>query len=160
VALAVFAAAIVGVLPAVQATGRQLQSDLRQLGGGTGMRLGKVWTVLIVAQVAIAVAALPAAVNLGWSEIRHATTRPTYAADQFLVASLTLDAEPAPGVGDEAGGREAAARFGERLTELMRRLEAEPDVTDVTFRASLPGRGGWWRWRACRRRRSPRPGTG
>ena len=28
-----------------QATGRQLESDLRQLGGATGMQLGKMWTI-------------------------------------------------------------------------------------------------------------------
>lgn len=134
VAVAVLAAVIVGVLPALQATGHRLQSSLRQLGGGTGMRLGKTWTVLIVTQVAIAVAALPAAVNLGWSEIRNATTRPIYPTKAFLVAGLGTETEAAPD--------EGAAPFGDRLAELMRRLEAEPEVAGVTFRADLPGRSG------------------
>ncbi|HUQ82063.1 MAG TPA: ABC transporter permease, partial [Gemmatimonadaceae bacterium] len=76
VLVAFLAAVIVGVLPALQATGKRLQDDLRQLGGGTRMRLGKTWTLLIVAQVAIAVAGLPAAFNMGWTEVRGATTRP------------------------------------------------------------------------------------
>nr|MDQ3310370.1 ABC transporter permease [Gemmatimonadota bacterium] len=138
VGLAVVAAVIVGVLPALQATGKQLQADLRQLGGGTGMRLGRVWTVLIVAQVAIAVAALPAAVNMGWSEIRNATTRPTYPAEEFLVA-LRIRLEPE--IVGEASPQEKAVLFGARLTELMRRLEAEPEVVGASFRATLPERG-------------------
>ena len=43
--IAVITAAIVGVLPALQATGKRLQNDIRQMGGSTGMRLGKTWTV-------------------------------------------------------------------------------------------------------------------
>lgn len=140
VLVAVVAAVIVGVLPALQATGPRLQSDLRQLGGGTGLRLGRTWTLLIVAQVAIAVAALPAAVNLGWSEIRTATTRPIYPAQEFLVAGIGEE-EPVMGTaGSDAPGE--AGDFGVRLTELIRRLEAEPEVAGVTFRASLPDRSG------------------
>ena len=142
VAIAVLAAVIVGVLPALQATGQRLQSDLRQLGGGTGMRLGKTWTLLIVAQVAVAVAALPAAVNLGWSEIRSATSRPTFPAEEFLIAWLGEEEEPLTGAAAEDDPREETGRFGAQLAELMRRLEAEPEVAGVTFRADLPGRSG------------------
>ncbi|MEW5930817.1 MAG: ABC transporter permease, partial [Gemmatimonadota bacterium] len=132
VGLAVGAAVLVGVLPALKATGRGLQADLRQLGGGTRITLGRIWTVLIVAQVAVAVAALPAAVNMGWEQIRRAVTRPTFAADEFVVAGLGMD----------AGAGEGAARFGDRLAELMRRLEEEPAVAGVTFQTGLPGRSG------------------
>lgn len=142
VAIAVFAAVIVGVLPALQATGQRLQSDLRQLGGGTGMRLGKTWTLLIVAQVAIAVAALPAAVNLGWNEIQGATSRPTFPAEEFLVTWLGEEEGPLTGGANGDDPSEASGRFGARLTEVMRRLEAEPEVAGVTFRANLPGRSG------------------
>jgi predicted permease len=132
VGLAFAAAVLVGVLPALKATGRGLQADLRRLGGGTGITLGKVWTVLIVAQVAVAVAALPAAVNLGWEQIRRAITRPTFAAEEFLVAGLGMEAE----------GGEGAPRFGDRLGELMRRLQEEPAVAGVTFQTALRGRSG------------------
>lgn len=142
VGLAVFTAVIVGVMPALQSTGRRLQGDLRQLGSGTGMRLGRTWTALIVAQVAIAVAALPAAVNMGWGEIRNATTRPAYPAAEFLVAGLGIEAAPIPNAAAEGDSPEAAGRFGARLTELMRQVEAEPQVAGVTFRADLPGRSG------------------
>ncbi|MGH7469806.1 MAG: ABC transporter permease, partial [Longimicrobiales bacterium] len=41
--LVVVAAAVIGVIPALRATGRQVQGDIRQLGGGSGMKLGTVW---------------------------------------------------------------------------------------------------------------------
>ncbi|MDF1506082.1 ABC transporter permease, partial [Roseisolibacter sp. H3M3-2] len=123
VGVAVVAAVIVGVIPALQATGRQLQANLRQLGGSTGPRLGRTWTALIVAQVAIAVAALPAAVNAGWSEIRGALTRPTYAPEAYLVAELRA--------GDAAASD--SARFGAAVTELLARVRAEAGVAGATY---------------------------
>lgn len=150
VGLVILAAAIVGVLPALQATGRRIQSDVRQLGGGTGMRLGRMWTVLIVAQVAIAVAVLPAAVKLGLSEIRGALTRPTFPAEEFLVAAVTMERPPPAAVWpggtpvppDSGGQPELNSRFGDRLMELKRRLQTEADVAGVTSVAYLPGRRG------------------
>jgi putative ABC transport system permease protein len=139
VGLTLLAAVIVGVLPALKATGSRLQASLRQMGGGTGMRLGRTWTVLIVAQVAIAVSALPAAVGTGWSQIRHATTQPRYAASEFLAAWLSEDRETPAGVDADAWWREADVRYGARLTELVRRLEAEPGVSAVTYASNAPG---------------------
>ncbi len=139
--LAVLAAVVVGVVPALQSTGRHLQNDLRRVGGGTGRGLGRTWTALIVAQVAIAVAVLPNAVNLAWKQIRFVVVRPTFAAEEFLTAGLGLATELRPGMDAEAYRRETAARLGDRLTELMRRLEADPAVAGATFTATLPGRG-------------------
>ena len=138
IAIAVVAAVIVGILPALQATGRRVQVSLRQLGGSTGIQLGKTWTVLIVAQVAIAVAALPAAVNMGWSEIRTATTRPTYPPGEFLLSEVSAERE----VGAAADSLVASTPFSLRLVELIRRLDAEPEVVGATWSTSLPGRGG------------------
>jgi predicted permease len=140
VGVAVFAALIVGVLPALQATGRRVQDNLRQLGGSTGMQLGKTWTVLIVAQIAIAVAALPAAVSMGWREIRNATTRPIYASEEFLLAELAP--EPSSDATSPVDPEAKAAEFGVRLTELMRRLRTEPSVAGATWTTSIRARSG------------------
>lgn len=139
VGLTLLAAVIVGVLPALRATGSRLQDSLRQMGGGTGMRLGRTWTVLIVAQVAIAVSALPAAVGTGWSQIRQATTRPRYDAGEFLGAWLSEDRELPAGVDVDVWRPEANARYGARLAELVRRLQAEPGVAAVTYASGAPG---------------------
>ena len=77
VGLAVLAAIIVGVLPALKATGRRVQAGLQGLGsGGSGMQLGRTWTVLIVAQVAVAVGVLPAAVFNAWESARYGVAQP------------------------------------------------------------------------------------
>jgi putative ABC transport system permease protein len=135
---AVFTAIIVGVLPALQATGRRLTDSLRQVSAGSGTKLGKTWTTLIVAQVAIAAAALPAAVSMGWDEIRGATTRPTYVPSAFLQTGL----RGAELYGEGGVVRVDTAQFGERVGDVMRRVVSVPNVLGVTYRASLAGRGG------------------
>ena len=53
-----------GVLPGMKATGVGLTASLHELSGRSGLRLGPMWTTLVVAQVAVAVAVLPAALTL------------------------------------------------------------------------------------------------
>ncbi|HYI93084.1 MAG TPA: ABC transporter permease [Bryobacteraceae bacterium] len=120
-ALSVIAAAIVGIVPALKATRRQVQTGLRIIGaGGSGMRLGTTWTILIIAQVSFAVALLPAAVSNAWGTIQSAMADPGFAADEFLSAQLG-DVKP------------------DRQIELIRLLQAEPGVSSVTFAMTIPG---------------------
>jgi hypothetical protein len=72
VGLTLLAAAIVGVAPALKATGRQVHTRLQTLSPGSGsrMRMGRLWTALIVAQVAVTVAILPMATYFAWSALR------------------------------------------------------------------------------------------
>ncbi len=143
-ALTIVAAMLTGVVPALQASGRRLQSDLRQHGGSgadTSARLGRTWTALVIAQIAVAVAVLPAAVNLGWNVIVDSATRPAYPAEEFVAADLSADADLA--MGDrEPDLREGNRAFGVQLFELMDRLRAHPSVASATFRTTLPGRTG------------------
>jgi putative ABC transport system permease protein len=134
-----FAAVIVGVLPALKATGRELESRLRQMGGGTEMQLGRLWTVLIVAQVAFAVAVLPAAVFSAWESVRYGMSEPGFVAEQYLSARLPMDRETPPTAEAEAYRSEFATRYANLQAELARRLEAEPAVSAVTFTSSVPG---------------------
>jgi len=120
VALAVVAAAIVGVIPGLKTTGVRLDVNLRALTGGTGLRLGAMWTTLIVAQVAIAVAILPVALYLVSEVVRMEATGPGFAADQFVIAKVDRG----------------------RHVELLRRVESEPRVAAVTFSSSIPGYEG------------------
>jgi putative ABC transport system permease protein len=139
-ALSVLAAAIVGVVPALKATGRRVQTGLRVIGaGGSGMRLGKTWTVLIVAQVGFAVALLPAAVFNAWGTMRAGIADPGFAAEEFLSAQLGIDYVPNPDAAAASDAREFTRRYAGRQTELMRRLGAEPGVSSVTFAMVVPG---------------------
>ncbi|HEX2190911.1 MAG TPA: ABC transporter permease [Longimicrobiaceae bacterium] len=142
--LAVLAALIVGVVPALKATGGQIQSSLRLAGGGGGMRMGRTWTVLIVAQVAVAVAILPATVALGSNELaRSGLGGPGYAAGEVLSARLGMDRETPASAEADAYDEEFAHRLAARQAELARRLEAEPAVTAVTFASHVPGDWSW-----------------
>ena len=141
-ALAVLSACIVGAVPALKATGRRVQSDLRGLGGpgGGGARLGRGWTALIVVQVGIAVAVLPVALSVGYRDIRMAAVRPMFAAHEFLTADLAVATQLQPGMDGDAHRRATAARLAVRLSDLEQRLENEPAVAGVTFEGyPVPG---------------------
>ena len=124
--LVVVTAAIAGILPALHATRRRAGADIRQLGGSTGIRLGRMWSALIVVQVAFAVAVLPAAIKIGVREMRSSLTRLNYPVEEFVTVGVAMDSASNP--------------FGNRLLELRRRLQAQPEVAGVTFAASLPQR--------------------
>lgn len=139
--LAILAAVIVGVLPALKATGRGLQGALQQLSSRAyHMQLGRTWTALIVVQVAVAVAMLPTALYVAGQALRRGAADPAYPVDEFLRAFISLDRDGALAHPDAAAGEEAtSARFVLSASELIRRLEAEPTVSGVAFATSFPG---------------------
>lgn len=137
--LAILAAVIVGVVPGLQATGRRLQLRLNELGGSTSLRLGRTWNALIVIQVAFSVALLPAALSMAWQSVWYGVAKPGFAAEEFLTFYLTMEREAPPSAQAETYRREYTARFGHLQAELMRRLEAEPGVSGVTYAYTLPG---------------------
>jgi putative ABC transport system permease protein len=129
-ALAVLAAVIMGVLPGLKATGVGLTARLHELSGRSGSRLGPMWTTLVVAQVAVAVAVLPAAAYVAWHVVRMEATGPGFAADKFVVGRATLSEDPSP---------LDSHRITTRQRELISRMESEPGVIGVTFSANIPG---------------------
>jgi putative ABC transport system permease protein len=139
VVLAVLAAAIVGVLPALRATGSRLEPALRTLAGATGMRLGRTWSLLIVAQVAFTVAILPTTTHFAVEFARFGLRSPGFPVEEYLTTQLVLDREAAGGAaGQTAADREADGRYAARLTELSRRLESEAEVLGATFSLAIP----------------------
>lgn len=137
VGLTVGAAAIVGVAPALKATGRNVHGRLQMLspGGGSRMQMGRLWTALIVAQVAVAVATLPMAMWFAWSALRLETGG-GYATAEFLSASLSPDAAPPTVTDDDT----VATRYGGALVDIERRVRADLRVRDVTWSMTSPGR--------------------
>ena len=122
VVFAVIAAVVVGVVPALKATGRTVHARLQQFSArGSGMQLGRIWTALIVVQVAIAVAVLPAAMHNAQEALRLATRVPAPAANDMLRGTLVMSSP-------------------ESVSLLKQRLEAEPEIAAVTFAQDFPGR--------------------
>jgi hypothetical protein len=100
IVLAVAGALIIGVVPALKATGGAVGPRLGRLpaGGGGGLHFGGIWTVVIVLQVALSVALIPLAVSLG--DARSGLLEPRagtaledsvaagFPADEYLTAEL------------------------------------------------------------------------
>ena len=145
VLLAILGGAIVGVLPALKATGRRLQADLQQFSSrGSAVQLGRTWTALIILQVALAVAALPAAVDTAEGAIRLGTRSPAPAAQGLLTATVVLQRSQDASTADSIAAEEAfRARFADRMAALVRRLEAQSGVAGVTFADRFPGLEGY-----------------
>lgn len=122
-ALAVFAAMIVGVIPALKATGPQLQSRVREAASGTAtMQFGGVWTTVIVAQAALTVVFVSTAFSLGWAAVKSkAGINVTYNRDRLLVAGIDR-ATSAPS-----------------LDDVVNAIRREPGVAEVSLTTALPG---------------------
>ena len=138
-ALAVLSAAIFGVLPGLKVTSGPLQNVLRELGGGTKARLGATWTFLVVAQVALAVAALPLSLFVLWQVARSELVAAGFPVEQFVTARMMLGEDSLGPRGPEQSGDVWRAHLRTRQLELTARLEAEPGVAAVTFSNFIPG---------------------
>ena len=139
-ALAVFCAVIVGVAPALKATSERVRTGLQQLSaGGSGIHLGKTWTLMIVGQVAISVALLPVAIAgiRAWRRVDDVIAKP--AMQRIVTATLFFDhgdlAQPRPVAND----REVTARYLNLRRAFIERVEGEPAVRDIALSSSAPG---------------------
>ena len=95
------------------------------------MQLGGIWTALNVAQVAIAVAVLPAAIHNAGEALRG-DAGTGFRGQSMLRGTLVI-----PGEGSSAEDLQSRAK---ELTLLVQRLEADPEVASVTFAQDFPGR--------------------
>ena len=144
VTLTVLAAVITGVLPALRATGRRVAWNVPQLSG-SGLRMGRAWTTLIVVQVSVASAGVPIAVAMGWFQLRDVFVVPAFPVEQILFAEATLDREPPAGADPASYGLALTSRFALLREELGQRLDAEPGVASRAFTLDLPTMGRpWW----------------
>jgi predicted permease len=136
--LAILGAVIVGVVPALQATGRRVQAGLQQFSGhGARMQLGRAWTVLIIAQVAVAVAVLPFALHFTEEASADGIRDAGYPAEEFLEASLAMERADGPQDTSATSQRAMEQRFSARAAELIRRLESDPAVAGLTIQPPL-----------------------
>jgi predicted permease len=132
VGLTLLCAAIVGVLPALKVTGKNVHGRLQTLsgGGGSRMQMGPLWTLLIVAQVALTVTLLPVAMYFTWEGLRLRTGDMGFASGEVVTATLTHDrgSEPASAAEDAA----FLSRFGAVHAQLDEALRASSAVIDVS----------------------------
>lgn len=132
--LALFGAAIIGVLPALRVTKASVQEALRNEGAArSGLRFGGFWTAVIVVQVAITVAFLPLAAGGVFESNRFRQRAEGIGAERFLTAGVAIDRED-----HRADSTAFEARARESFAALERALRAEPGVEQVAFANRLP----------------------
>jgi putative ABC transport system permease protein len=139
VALTLVGAVVAGVLPGLGVTGRGAHGRLQQLAGrGAGTRMGRVWTGIVVTQVALTVMFVPVAAFLGLRAWEMRNTETGLPGAGVLSVWIYMAGE-APSAAGGAGDARSMAGFVEGYRALERRLAAEPGVTGVTVAERLPG---------------------
>jgi hypothetical protein len=91
---------------------------------------------VVVLQVALSVATLPAIVEAAWWTIRSGRPGPGFNPSEYLTARLVMDRDTETPSSD---GRTTAERFAAIRGELIRELEADPGVAAVSVSQALPG---------------------
>ncbi|MEX2262195.1 MAG: ABC transporter permease [Bryobacteraceae bacterium] len=138
-ALTLLAATIVGVVPGLKVIGRRMSDRLRQsTAGGGGLRMGGVWTGLIVAQIAATVVFSATAYVVHRQAAYIASVKTEFPAAKYLSMRLEMDPE---GLAEEAAdtvSERYSQRYADVVRELERRLAAEAAVVDVTVAEQLP----------------------
>jgi len=128
--LVILAALLIGGVPALKATGPRMDARLKEAGaGGATTRFGKLWTGVIVAQVAVTVVFLLVLVSSGWaaySQNRRAADV-AFPRSEYLLADIRFEE-------GATAEREKTVR-----RELLRRLNESPGVINATFAQHLPG---------------------
>jgi hypothetical protein len=102
------------------------------------MLLGKTWNLLIVAQVAFAVALLPGTLVGAWQFARFGLVAPRFEAEDYVTATLTMERETPTSAEAESYNRAFARRYGVQRDQLVERLRGEPAVVAATFATSNP----------------------
>src|SRR4051812_2634089 len=135
--LTLFAAAIAGFVPAFKVTSGGAGGRLRAASsGGGGLQFGGVWTVVIVAQIALTTVLPVPLLGVGAPGMRK--TPAGFPAEAFLTAKLALDRfDGVAASGDTVPGVRAA-RLEARYRALADRLREEPGVLDVTYADQMP----------------------
>jgi putative ABC transport system permease protein len=143
VGLTLFAAAIAGVVPAVKVTSGGAGGRLRAASnGGGGLQFGGVWTVVIVAQVALTTVLPVPLLGVGADVTRD--TPAGFPAEEFLTATLAVDRFDGVAASSDTVPAMRAARLEARYRALADRLRQEPGVLDVTYADQMPlMRLGW-----------------
>ena len=144
VGLTLFAAAIAGVVPALKVTSGGAVGRLRAASsGGGGLQFGGVWTVVIVAQIALTTVLPVPLIGVGGGVTRKIPAG--FPAEAFLTATLAIDRLDGVAASGDTAPAVRAARLEARYRALADRLRQEPGVLDVTYADQMPLQRIRWR---------------
>jgi putative ABC transport system permease protein len=132
--LTLLAAVVAGVGPALKITRRTLEAGLRQSSAGAGgIRMGGIWTGVIVVQIATTVLFTAVAYVVQRQAAGIASAKASFPAEEYLAMRLELDRD-GPTEEDESFRR----RYEATARELEQTLASEPSVAGVTLAEQLP----------------------
>ncbi len=137
--LALVAAALIGLLPALKATGASVQRGLQGITstGGT-MKFGGIWSFIVGAQVACTLLFVPAAVGIFTNSLHVQSRSAAFPTERYLTLNLRMDNEALAGERGVPDDGQIGARRARAYEELAGRLREEPGVTHVTHGDCLP----------------------
>jgi len=133
-AISVFAALVAGGVPALKASGADVNSVLKdESRGSSGMRIGKLSRILVIGEIAMSMALLVASGLMVKGVVKLNNEQYGFPTETIFTARLGVFPERFP---DEA----ARQRFWE---DVEGRVAALPGVRAATITGSLPGTGAF-----------------
>jgi putative ABC transport system permease protein len=143
--LALVAAALIGLMPALRATGASVQRGLQGITstGGT-MKFGGIWSFIVGAQVACTLLFVPAAVGIYTTSIRGQSRWEAFPTERYLTFRLRMDNEALVGERGVPDDGQIRARRARAYEALAGRLREEPGVTHVTLADRMLGAPPDW----------------
>jgi predicted permease len=137
--LALVAAALIGLLPALKATRASVGAGLQGITstGGT-MKFGGIWSFIIGTQVALTLLFVPAAVGIFTNTVENKSSSAAFPSERYLTFRLSMDDEALAGERGVPDDAQIGARRALAYEELATRLREEPGVTQVTDGDRLP----------------------
>jgi predicted permease len=143
--LALVATAMIGLLPALKATGASVQRGLQGITstGGT-MTFGGIWSFIIGAQVACTLLFVPAAVGIFTNTLHDPSRRAAFPTGRYLTFRLGMDNEALAGERGVPDHGQIGARRARAYEELAGRLREEPGVAQVAYGDRLPTMSPEW----------------
>lgn len=128
--LTLTAAVLVGIVPALKATGGAMQTRLKHAAsGGSSLRFGGAWTVVIVAQLALTVILLSAVASLAWNVM----------ANEYRGGEVRFAREHVVSFRLELPEASRQARLASTVSALERELATHPAMRAVTYATAFPG---------------------
>src|SRR5687767_8561493 len=137
--LALVAAVLIGLLPALKATGASIQRGLQGITstGGT-MKFGGIWSFIVGAQVACTLLFVPAAVGIYTTSVQNRPKWTAFPTEQYLTFRLRMDTEAPAGERGAPDDAQIGARRALAYEAFASRLREEPGVTHVAHGDRLP----------------------
>ena len=137
--LTLLAAVVAGVVPALKITRTNMEAGLRQASAGAGgIRMGGIWTGVIVAQIAGTVLFTAVAYVVQRQAAGIASAKAAFPAEQYLAVRLEMDRD---GLTEERANtvdESFLRRYEATARELEQRVAAEASVAGVTLAERLP----------------------